>query len=106
MSKLFEKLLLKRIKPIIEDRKLIPPHQFGFREKHSTVQQVHRITNVIEEALENRKVCSSIFLDVAQAFDKVWHNGLKYKLYRDLPKQFHDILSSYISQRHFRVKFD
>lgn len=106
MSKLFEKLLLKRIKPIIEDRKLIPPHQFGFREKHSTVQQVHRITNVIEEALENRKVCSSIFLDVAQAFDKVWHNGLKYKLYRDLPKQFHDILSSYISERHFRVKFD
>lgn len=49
ISKLFEKLLLKRLKPIIEERKLIPTHQFGFREKHSTIERVHRITKVIED---------------------------------------------------------
>jgi hypothetical protein len=106
ISKIFEKLLLKRLKPIIEERCLIPPHQFGFRENHSTVEQVHRITDVIEDALENKKICSSIFLDVAQAFDKVWHQGLEFKLQRDLPKQFYQILKSYIADRHFRVKFE
>lgn len=104
IAKLFEKLFLKRLKPIIEERKLLPSHQFGFREKHSTVEQVHRITNIIEEALEGKKICSSIFLDVAQAFDKVWHYGLKCKLHRDLPLQFYEILGSYIDSRHFRVK--
>lgn len=104
MSKLFEKLLLKRLKPIIERKNLIPDHQFGFRNNHSTIDQVHRITNTIEKTLEEKKVCSSIFLDVAQAFDKVWHEGLLYKLKTILPKQYTDILESYISDRYFRVK--
>lgn len=37
ISKLFEKLLLIRLKPIIEERQLIPTHQFGFRNSHSTI---------------------------------------------------------------------
>lgn len=104
ISKIFEKLLLKRMKPIIEDRKLIPAHQFGFREKHSTIEQVHRITNTIEHTLETKKICSGIFLDVAQAFDRVWHAGLEYKLKRDLPRQYYEILKSYLTGRQFRVK--
>jgi hypothetical protein len=31
MSKLSEKLILKWLKPIIEKKHLVPPHQFGFR---------------------------------------------------------------------------
>lgn len=104
MSKIFEKLLLKRLNVIIEDRCLIPNHQFGFRSKHSTVEQVHRVTNEIEKSFDASKICSGVFIDVAQAFDKVWHCGLNYKLYRDLPNQFSKILQSYIANRYFRVK--
>lgn len=104
MSKLFEKLLLRRLKPVIEERKLIPEYQFGFREKHSTIDQVHRITNTIEKSLEEQKVCSAVFLDVAQAFDKVWHYGLMHKLRDLLPKQFAEIIESYLTQRMFRVR--
>lgn len=106
MSKIFEKLLLKRLQPIIEERNLIPSHQFGFRERHSTIQQVHRIVDVAEKALETKQVCSAVFLDVSQAFDRVWHQGLLYKLHRDLPKEFYEIMKSYVSDRHFRVKLD
>lgn len=104
ISKLFEKLFLKRLKPIIAKKNLIPDYQFGFRESHSTIEQVHRITNLIENTLENNKVCATVFLDVAQAFDKVWHEGLKYKLKKMLPRQFADILESYITNRAFRVR--
>ena len=104
ISKIFEKLLLRRLRPIIEERNLVPNHQFGFRNKHSTIDQVHRITNILEKALEEKRICSTIFLDVAQAFDKVWHRGLEYKLERDLPKHFSKLLKSYISGRYFRVK--
>ena len=102
--KLFKKLLLKRLKPIIERQNLIPNHQFGFRQKHSTIDQVHRITNTIEQALEEKLVCSSIFLDVAQAFDKVWHEGLIKKLSELLPKEYAELIKSYITDRLFRVK--
>ena len=97
MSKLFEKLLIKRLKPIIERKNLIRNHQFGFQSKHSTIDQVHRITNIIEQALEEKKVCSALFLDVAQAFDKVWHKGLNCKLRTILPKQYAKILESYLT---------
>ncbi|MGR0295363.1 reverse transcriptase domain-containing protein, partial [Klebsiella pneumoniae] len=36
LSKLFEKLFLKRLAPILEERNLVPNHQFGFRKKHTT----------------------------------------------------------------------
>ena len=106
VSKLFEKLLLKRLKPIIEEKNLIPSHQFGFRENHSTIDQIHRITNVIEKSLEEKKVCTTIFLDVAQAFDKVWHEGLFCKLKMFLPRQYSELLISYLSERYFRIKQD
>lgn len=77
ISKLFEKLLLKRLRSIIENKQLIPPRQFEFREEHSTIDQIHRITDTIEKSLEEKKICSAVFLDVAQAFDKIWHRGLE-----------------------------
>ena len=65
---------------------------------------MHRITNIIENAPEKKKVCSTIFLDVAQAFDKVWHEGLNHKLRTILPKQYTEILESYLTERFFRIK--
>jgi hypothetical protein len=43
---------------------------------------------------------------VSQAFDRVWNKGLEYKLRSLLPKQYSDILTSYIRERIFRVKFE
>jgi hypothetical protein len=91
MSKLFEKLLIKRLKLIIERKNLILNHQFGFQRKRSTIDQVHRITNIIENAVEEKKVCSAGFLDLAQAFDKLWHKGLNCKLRTVLPKQYAEL---------------
>jgi hypothetical protein len=56
ISKLFEKLLLKRLKPLIESKNLKPCHQFGFRNNHATTDQIHRITNIIERAYEENKI--------------------------------------------------
>jgi len=99
LSKLFEKLLLKRLKPIIEVKQLIPEHQFGFRSKHSTIEQVHRVTNIINKALEEKKYCCGVFLDNAQAFDKVWHKGLLIKLREKLPHTWCALIESYLSER-------
>ena len=41
---------------------------------------------------------------MAQAFDKVRHKGLNYKLRTTLPKQYAQILELYLAQRLFWVK--
>lgn len=99
ISKLFEKLLLKRLKPLVN----IPDFQFGFRNNHSTIEQIHRVTTTIERAFENKEFCPAAFLDVSQAFDKVWHNGLIFKMSKTLPINYCQLLASYLSDRKFRV---
>jgi hypothetical protein len=39
VCQVFEKLLLKRLLPMVENNRLIPNHQFGFRQRHSTIEQ-------------------------------------------------------------------
>jgi hypothetical protein len=104
VSKLFETLLLKRLLPLIERNNLIPSHQFGFRRRHSTIQQTHRVVHRINDAFERKEYCSAAFLDISQAFDKVWHPGLLYKLRQSLPHNYFLLLQSYLHQRHFFVR--
>jgi hypothetical protein len=49
MSKLFEKLILKRLKPIIAEKHLVPTHQFGFRKNHKKIDQMHHIIDIFEK---------------------------------------------------------
>jgi hypothetical protein len=70
-SKVFEKLLLKCPLPLVEHANLIPNHQFGFRPRHSTIEQTHRLIRVLNDALDNSQYCSATFLDISEAFDKV-----------------------------------
>ena len=104
LSKVFEKIFLKRINGIIAEKKIIPNHQFGFQRGHSTIDQVHRLTDVIEKTLESKKVCAAVFLDVSQAFDRVWHQGLIKKIRNFLPESHVCIIESYLTDRTFRVK--
>lgn len=105
ISKVFEKLILARLKSVIERKKLIPNHQFGFRHKHATIEQAHRVYNKIFASLEEKKYCSAAFLDITQAFDKVWHTGLLYKIKTKLPLGYYTLLKSYLQDRHFYVKY-
>ena len=105
LSKVLEKLILRRLQPIITDNNLIPSHQFGFRPKHGTIEQVHRIVHRIQDDLENRRFCSAAFIDISQAFDKVWHTGLLHKIKLAFPHPAYTLLKSYLSDRTFQVRY-
>lgn len=44
-----------------------------------------------------------VFLDISQAFDKVWHNGLLFKLRKFLHPSYYLLIKSYLTDRNFRV---
>ncbi|KAL4142644.1 hypothetical protein QTP88_005062 [Uroleucon formosanum] len=104
LGKLFEKLILLRIRFILHECQIIPTTQFGFRPGHSTIHQVHRLTDSIASALEKKQYCAGLFLDVAQAFDKVWHDGLLFKLKKFMPAQLYLVIKSFLENRSFSVR--
>ena len=54
----------------------------GFRPGDSTTNQLLYLVNEIHQAFENLKSLEirAVFLDISKAFDKVWHDGLIFKL--------------------------
>ncbi|GBP17106.1 Probable RNA-directed DNA polymerase from transposon X-element [Eumeta japonica] len=62
MSKLFEKLLVAKLSPILAERNCIPDHQFGFRRQHSTIEQTHRLVQVIRSAFEQKVIVQHYLL--------------------------------------------
>jgi hypothetical protein len=100
ISKILEKLLLLRLSNDMPPQTWIPSHQFGFRKEHSTIHQCHRLTDTILKASEDRKYCSAVFLDISQAFDKVWHPGLLLKIQQTLPQRYFNLLRSYLQHRY------
>ena len=57
--------------------------------------------NCINKAIDENKFCTAIFLDISQAFDKVWQDGLLFKLREVLPINYFVFLKSYLSNRSF-----
>jgi hypothetical protein len=104
-AKILERLLLKRILPCLTINSILPNSQFGFRSTHSTIHQVHRVVDAISYALEKKLYCTCVFLDISQAFDRVWHHGLLYKLKKFLHPVYFLIIKSYLSDRYFSTRF-
>lgn len=68
LSKLYERILLERIKPYLH---VIPKYQFGFKTKHSSCHQIQCITEIIVHGYEKKQYTTAAFLDLTQAFNMV-----------------------------------
>jgi hypothetical protein len=106
LSKILEKFLLIKITNEPHSIDWMPWHQFGFRKGPSTIQQCHRIVDTINKALEDKNYCPAVFLDVSQAFDKVWHRGLLLKIQQTLPPKYFRILQSYLHCRYLTITYN
>ena len=85
---------------------LINPNQSGFRPSDSCINQFLAITHKIFETFDCNPPLEvrSVFLEMSKAFDKVWHEGLLYKLKSmGISGEFYDLLENYLSGRLQRV---
>lgn len=55
--------------------------------------------------LKEGDVCLAVFLDVAQAFDRVWLDGWNYSLKLILSPDS-ELLYSYLTERYLSVKYE
>ena len=80
--------------------------QSGFRPGDSAINQLLLITQNIYRAFDETpsKETRAIFLDLSKAFDRVWHEGLIYKLeFNGLHGNVLRIVKSFLADRKQRV---
>jgi retron-type reverse transcriptase len=105
VGKVLEKVILTRLVRATNENHVLPDEQFGFRPKHSTADQLIHVTEFISQGINQNKSTGAIFLDVAKAFDTVWHDGLVYKLHTaGVPLAMVKLLNSFLEDRKFHAK--
>ena len=105
-GKIFEKIIFDRLYNFLSQEELLNPNQSGFRPSDSCVNQLIAITHEIFEAFDCNPSLEvrSVFLDISKAFDKVWHEGLLYKLKSmGVSGELYNLLENYLSDSFQRV---
>ena len=105
-GKIFEHIIYNPVYLYLKNNDLLNPHQSGFHPNGSCIYQQLSIVHSIYADFDHNPSLEvrGNFLDISKAFDKVWHEGLLYKLESlgisgNLLKLFH----SFLNDRHQRV---
>ena len=80
-------ILLERISypcDIAQEQNYFSDPQFGFSEGVGCIESSVVISESVNQAVEQGDKVFACFLDVRKAFDTVWHDGLLFKLYKEL----------------------
>ena len=83
---------------------LTSQHQSGFKPGDSCINQLLSITHEIYQSFDEGFDVRSVFLDISKAYDKVWHDGLIFKLKQDgISGNTLNLLSNFLRNRKQRV---
>ena len=83
---------------------LITPKHPGFKTGDSCINQLISITHKIYKSFDDGCEVQGVFLDISKAFDKVWHQGLHYKLRQNgISGELLNILTDFLDNRTQRV---
>ena len=94
----------QRLCSYLEDIGFINKYQSGFRQNKSADDHLFRLSQSVMESSNRREHVVAAFLDVEKAFDNVWHNGLRYKIFiLDLPTKMTRWLSDFLVGRIIQV---
>ena len=106
-AKILEKTVNERFYTFLEDNNLLHKNQFGFRKKYGTEVAITKIYETIALNQRYGGQCNIVCRDVAKAFDKVWHAGLKYKILQlQLPDIAEKMLCSFLDQRTAQIRLN
>ena len=80
LGKLFTSILNTRLHKYVESNNIIHDYQSGFRKGFSTTDNMFLLHSLIQLAFKSKQKLFCAFIDLKQAFDTVWRDGLWHKL--------------------------
>ena len=99
-SKIFEKVIYKRLYDYLDKNNFVYIRQFGFRAKHSTNHALISLTESIKSHIDAGSYVAGVFIDLQKAFDTVNHDILCEKLtYYGIRGNCQNLIKSFLSNR-------
>ena len=105
-GKIFEKIIFNNLYKHLTTHHLITKNPSGFRPGDSTTNQLIDLVDEIHQAFDSKKPreVRAVFLDISKAFDKVWHDGLIFKMRQNgISGKLLKLFQNYLSNRKQRV---
>ena len=105
-SKIFGKIIFKSLFKYLEDNKLLNCNQSGFPARSfmcasASLNNTQNLQIIWRKSLTWSKRC---VLDISKAFDRVWHDGLLYKLkLLGICGRYYSLMQSFSNSKHQRV---
>ena len=84
LCKIYEMILLNRLEKFAKQEGFFSNLQFSFEEGVGCIEASFTILETINHMLELGSKVFGCFLDVREAFDTVWIDGLLHKLFTEL----------------------
>ena len=105
-GKILEKIIFNNLYTYLHTNNLITKNQSGFRPGDSTTNQLLYLLDEIHQAFDSTKSFEvrTVFLDISKAFDKVWHDGIIFKLEQNgISGNLLKLVQNYLINRKQRV---
>ena len=80
IGKIAERMINRRLYWYLESTGELGKNQAGFRRGKCTEDQLFRLTQGIQDGFQNKKHTLAVFVDLQQAYDRVWRKGLLMKM--------------------------
>ena len=106
MERFLKRFFFNNLYAYLHTNNLITKNQSGFRPGDSTTNQLLYLLDEIHQAFDSTTSLEvrSIFLDISKEFDKVWHDGLIFKLEQNgISGNLLKLFQNYLSNRKQRV---
>jgi hypothetical protein len=106
-SKLFERIIYKRLYQHLNYNNILVSEQFGFIKDSSTSATTHKLLKEILDALNNNSLVGGIRCDIRKAFDCVNHDLLLNKMeFYGIRGITNRLIRSYLSNTYQRVSLN
>jgi hypothetical protein len=80
LAKVMERAINNRLHWYLDKNKYLPKFQTGFRKNCSTMDNIIKLESSIKSAFNHQKICTAVFLDLANAYPSTWITGITDKL--------------------------
>ena len=102
--KLFGQVIEQGLRSCLEDVDFMGRFQSGFGQSGSADGHLFRLFQSIMESFNRGEHVVAALLGVGEAFENVWHNGLRYRIFMlDLPTKVICWLSSFLVSQVIQV---
>ena len=107
LGKISERIINNRLTWWLETTRYLHPNQAGFRAGYRTEDQLFKLSQKVIDGFQKKHHTTAVFVDLKQAYDRVWRKGLFQKMFRSgIHGNMYVWLKSFLTNRTIQTRIN